>query len=103
MRVSTIKLLLVISLLSPSARAANVTQAQVKDVQVKAVDIQQKAFQLLRYANYANSLFDDNFQVSVAFSTTTVAVPTNLKNELINVTYYQSLKAQLQAAIDALP
>lgn len=101
MRVRSAVLLL--ALISGPSWAINVTQAQVKDVQDKSAQIQIKATQILRYANYVNSLFDDNFNVNVAFSTTTIAVPTSLKNELINVTLYLSLKAQLQALVDALP
>ena len=97
------KLLLALLTIPSLSWGANVTQAQVKSAKTTLNAIQAKTAEMIRYASYADHLFDINFELIMPGSTSTVTVPTAVRNELIGVQKYQQLKGELETLVNSLP
>lgn len=97
------KLTCLLLILPSLAHAVNVTDSQAKDVQEKAQILIQEAVKLYQFATNARLLIKQNFEMQVQGTTTTVTMPTAVKNEVVNVNAYNAIKNDMAATFNSLP
>jgi len=87
-------------LLAVSSDAA-ITQGQTKQIQKACFKIQDITTKLFRLATLTSNAISNGNIYSIDFSTQSYSFTSQQQQDVVN--YYQSLKAQLQSQIDAMP